>query len=414
MKLNAPVVPEANASDSPPLMGLAYLMRQIFSGIDLMPLGEALLRRASDDANDANALMDMATILHFKGGHAVALEMQAQALAVRRHYVLAPADGRERVRLLAIMSPGELMANTPIEFLVEGTDIALHMIYVAPGETLPSSLPDHDVMIIAVAEADATKPLLRRLETATRAWPRPVLNRPERIAHLSRDRASALLRSVPGAMMPACVRADRELLQQIGRAEVSIAAALGDGEFPIIVRPIGSHAGHGLAKLDGPASVATYLEGSSAPAFYLCPYVDYRGADGLFRKYRIVFIEGRPFAAHMAISDSWMVHYLNAGMTENEERRAEEARFMAGFERDFACRHKAALRAISERLELEYFGIDCGETPDGRLLIFEADSALVVHALDPVDRFAYKQLPMRKVFSAFRQMLLSAAERGGR
>lgn len=412
MRLNAPTVPEASASDSPPLMGLAYLMRQVFSGIDLTPLGEALLRRASDDANDANALMDLATILHFKGSHEVALEMQAQALTVRRHYVLAPVDGSERIRLLAIMTPGELMANTPVEFLMEGTDIALHMIYVAPGETLPPSLPDHDVMIIAVAESDDTKPLLGQLERATRSWSRPVLNRPEHIARLARDRACALLRSVPGAVMPACVRADRELLQRIGRAEVSIDEVLGDGEFPIIVRPVGSHAGHGLVKLDGPASVAGYLEGSSSPAFYLCPFVDYRGRDGLFRKYRVVFIEGRPFAAHMAISDSWMVHYLNAGMTESEERRAEEARFMAGFERDFACRHKAAMRAVSERLELDYFGIDCGETSDGRLLIFEADSALVVHALDPVDRFAYKQLPMRKLFCAFRQMLLNATQRG--
>jgi len=57
-------------------------------------------------------------------------------------------------------------------------------------------------------------------------------------------------------------------------------------------------------------------------------------------------------------------------------------------------------------------GIDCGETPDGKLLIFEVDSCMIVHALDPVELFPYKQTQMHKLFAAFRQMLLNARQRG--
>jgi uncharacterized Rmd1/YagE family protein len=60
---------------------------------------------------------------------------------------------------------------------------------------------------------------------------------------------------------------------------------------------------------------------------------------------------------------------------------------------------------------LAYFGIDCGETPEGKLLIFEVDVAMIVHAMDPPDLFPYKQPQMRKVFDAFRALLGRAALR---
>ena len=66
---------------------------------------------------------------------------------------------------------------------------------------------------------------------------------------------------------------------------------------------------------------------------------------------------------------------------------------------------REALAALSDRLGLEYVGIDCGETPEGKLLIFEVDSGMTVHAMDGVDVFPYKQVQMKKVFRAFREML---------
>ena len=145
--------------------------------------------------------------------------------------------------------------------------------------------------------------------------------------------------------------------------------------------------------------------------FFHSRFIDYSSNDGLFRKYRIAMIDGEPFACHMGVSSHWMVHYVNAGMYEDAAKREEEARFMENFA-DFAARHRAALAAIHERNRLDYICIDCAETADGRLLIFEADHCMVVHAMDPEDLFPYKQVHMLKVKNAFREFLfrLKAAQ----
>ena len=159
--------------------------------------------------------------------------------------------------------------------------------------------------------------------------------------------------------------------------------------------------------------IGPYLEGRIEEGFYLSPFVDYSDpADGLYRKQRIALIEGRPFICHHAISEHWMVHYLSAGMVENAGRREEEARMMASFDEDFAVRHQAAFQVMAERIGLDYFAIDCAETRDGRLLLFEADVAMIVHNMDPPDLFPYKQPQMRKVFSAFTEMLKRRAGAG--
>lgn len=403
----------ATEETSGQLIGLAALMRMAFSGADLAPLGTRLVARAHavPGREGANALMDLSTVLQLRGDRELALDVQMQALELQQIYSPPTAVGKASLRLLAIMGAGDLMSNTPLEFLLENSDVALDMLYVAPALPLPASLPEHDVMFIAIGESEQNIPLLQEIAGAMKSWPRPVLNDPDRIARLSRDNVCALLQSVPGITMPATVRATRQVLEQIGRAGLPLASGLADGEFPLIVRPVDSHAGKGLAKLDAPADISGYLQAMPQDEFFISRFVDYRGADGLFRKCRIVLIDGRPFVCHMAISAHWMIHYLNAGMAESAGKRAEEEHFMAGFDEGFARRHANALRAIHERIGLDYVGIDCGEAADGSLLIFEVDSNMIVHAIDPVDVFPYKQPQMRKVFAAFREMLHTAATR---
>ncbi|MGH6683225.1 MAG: hypothetical protein ACRECA_04745, partial [Pseudolabrys sp.] len=105
----------------------------------------------------------------------------------------------------------------------------------------------------------------------------------------------------------------------------------------------------------------------------------------------------------------WMIHYLNADMRNDEAKRAEEARFMADFDRDFGARHATAFKEIAERTGLEYLPIDCGETPDGKLLVFEVGTGMIVHSMDRPDLFPYKRPQMEKVFKAFQVMLHNAA-----
>lgn len=399
------VMTSETAKEPEALMGLAALMRRAFSREDLAPLGSRLIARAQANPQDAEALMDLSTVLHINGNRDLALSVQAQALEMQTLYHLSPPQGQAGIRLLALMAPGDLSANMPLDALLEGSDVALDMLYLLPGQPMPQTVPDHDVAIVALSESEANEGLIKDLEALAPVWPRPLINRPKRIARLSRDGAAEMLRGTPGIVMPPTVRLERAQIAAIAEGSLPLAEVLEAGAFPLILRPVDSHAGHDLAKLDDEAALAAYLETTPAARFYLAPFVDYRSSDGRYRKYRIVIIGGKPWAGHMAISSHWMIHYLNAGMEESAEKRAEEARFMADFATDFGVRHGPALAALNERLDLEYVGVDCGETPDGKLLVFEVDHAMVVHAMDSPALYPYKQPQMAQVFSAFRKLL---------
>src|SRR5206468_1835924 len=103
---------------------------------------------------------------------------------------------------------------------------------------------------------------------------------------------------------------------------------------------------------------------------------------------------------------NWVIHYINADMDASASKRQEEEQFFATFERVFAEKHGPSLRAIHDRVGLDYLGIDCAETPDGKLLVFEVDNAAIVHALDDPKLYPYKAPAMQKIFAAFRAMLV--------
>ena len=192
-------------------------------------------------------------------------------------------------------------------------------------------------------------------------------------------------------------------------ANCTVGSLLPGDDFPLIVRPLGSHAGHDLERMASAADLQAYLQKVDAERFYIARFVDYRNDDGQFRKYRIALIDGLPYICHFAVSSHWMIHYLNAGMDESAVKREEEARIMAHFDDEFARRHAQAFAAIDARMGMPYLGIDCAETRDGELLVFEADNAMIVHAMDAEEMYPYKRPAMQKVFAAFRAMLARAA-----
>jgi len=307
-----------------------------------------------------------------------------------------------------LMGPGGLMDNLPLEFLLEGSAIAMDLHYMQPGASLPQDVEDYDLLFVAVGESDDNRPLLQQLAQQLRECPVPVLNGPEHVMQTTREGAAEALQGVAGIEMPMSVRLDRAALKQLMSPD-ALARYLPGCDFPIIIRPVESHAGHGLERLEQSSDIEAYLHAQQEKLFYISPFIDYASADGQFRKYRVVLIEGEPYLAHLAISSHWVVHYLNAGMLGDANKCAEEARCMATFDQEFGGRHAQAFAAISERMGLEYLIIDCAETHDGRLLVFEVDTSAIVHAMDPIDIFPYKRPQMHKIFRAFQSMLSHCA-----
>ena len=394
-----------------PFLGLAPFLRASIAGQDLRTLGQEMLALANERGDDANLWMNLSLAMQCIGQRDLGLTIQAQALTMRRIYPLPAAIQPAKLCVLMLMVSGDLAANTPLECLLEDSDIDLIYYYVTPGNPLALPVPEHDVLLVAMGDSDENRPLLAALEKDLANWPKPVVNAPQFIPATDRSVASVLLKDVPGVLIPPTLYVSRSVLGEIARGEVLLADLVEGCDFPIILRPVGSQAGRDLEKFEYSEDVAPYLEKVADPEFFLSRFVDYSGKDGQFRKYRVAMIDGVPFACHMGVSSHWMVHYVNAGMYEDAAKRAEEARFMENFD-EFAARHREALAAIRERNGLDYLCIDCAETDDGQLLIFEADHCMVVHAMDPEDLFPYKQVHMLKVKNAFRDYLfrLKAAQ----
>jgi tetratricopeptide (TPR) repeat protein len=316
----------------------------------------------------------------------LALEHQAAAIALAPVHS-TPASEREDYALLVPCAPGPYTANTPADLLFDPRYVMLHRWYVDPAGGVPP-LPGHDAVFVAIGESDEAAAHLRAVERFVAASDRPVLNRPELIAGLGR---------VPLAETFAAARYCRV----VTTSRIARDRYVADG-FPVphIVRPVGSHGGHGLERIDDDAQRAAYLAASDAQWLYVAPFVDYRSADGYFRKYRIVFVGGEPFAFHLAISPRWMVHYYNAPMAEHQWMRDEEHAFLARIEDVFTGDLAAALRETAELLPLDYVGIDCAIDRDGKLLIFEADNALIIHLLDDPAVFGYKHVYVPRILAA--------------
>ena len=406
---SAPVSPASTPSDAawpPALYGQARIIDMAFRGHDMVPLITELETRAKNNPRDAAALMDLASILIVLRQREEGFHLQQQALGIEQVF-RQPIDSATQtpLRVLMFVGPGDFMANIPVQFLLEGSNIALDLVYVRPGEPLPAQLPEHDLAIVGVAESDESREILDALSSSIASWPAPVIIDPKRVTALSRESLWRVLAGSPGVAIPATIRIDRAVVARLADDPEELGRQLAGAQFPIILRPVGSHAGHGLQKIDSPDQLGAYLTEQASGVFYVSPFIDYRSQDGLFRKYRVACVDGRPFACHMAVAEHWMLHYLNAGMDQCADKREKEARWFGTFDADFAVRHAVAFRALHERIGLEYFVIDCAETRDGQLLIFEADTAMVVHAMDSLDMFPYKPPQMRRVFAAFQSML---------
>ncbi len=265
--------------------------------------------------------------------------------------------------------------------------VTLHRWYVDPAQPIPA-LPHHDAAFVAIGESDASRSRLTAVGRFLESSLRPALNRPAGIARLARVALAETFAAARHARVVSTTRVERAQY------------AAGGFPYPHIVRPVGSHGGHGLERIDDAAAHAAYLAGHEDTQLYVAPFVDYPSTDGLFRKYRIVFVDGEPLPCHLAISPNWMVHYYNSPMAEHAWMRDEERAFMADIGSVFGGELDAALRETAQLLALDYVGIDCAIDRDGKLLIFEADNALIVHLLDDPAMYPYKHQYVPRIYAA--------------
>jgi glutathione synthase/RimK-type ligase-like ATP-grasp enzyme len=183
--------------------------------------------------------------------------------------------------------------------------------------------------------------------------------------------------------------------------------------FPLLLRAPGFHMGQHFVKVESPdrlaVAVAELPRSGSEAELLAIEYLDARGADGQFRKYRVMIVGGRLYPLHLAISRNWKIHYFSADMADRPEHRAEEAKFLADMPGVLGAKAMAALARVQATLGLDYGGIDFGLSRQGEALVFEANATMVVEQPSADERWDYRRAAVERIHAAVRQMLMARA-----
>lgn len=362
----------------------------------------ALRRCVAIDPTRAEVHMRIHTMAQIVGQRDLALDHQRQALEVTRLFTERGSDAL-LPHILILKAAGDWQANLPTDFIIRSEDwgAVYHYFVSSDGPPPLEDLPLCDLIFNAVAEPDLTRGELKTAGAIIDGLGQPALNRPDRVAATGRADVAALLANLPHCTIPATVR-----LPASGTL-AALEAALDDGRLtmPLLLRPTGTHAGQGVQLVEERAGLASVLDLNAGKEIYATHFVDYRNDDGLFRKYRVIVVDGQPYPFHMAISKRWLVHYYNAVNDDPAMMDREEERFLAEFENVFSPQLRQAFAEMARRLELDFFGVDCSIAPDGSLLLFEVDVGVIVHVMDDPVRHAYKHKYVPRIFEAVRKMI---------
>ncbi len=393
-----------------PRIGLAALAELAFGGGDVKSFYNDLISLIKKDPTNAGVMMDLSIAAQLEGHQELGLAWQDYALDISRVFAPIRATSAKKT-VLIYAAPIHMGGNTPVDLLL-GSDAFDVVTYYPSFDMSPAEypeLPPHDVAFCAAPadheQAEKFFENVRRIAAAQRV---KVLNLPQHLVKPERHTVPELLGNVRGLRTPKTLEIDRATLQQMLAREIESEALAETAAYPFVVRPVGSHAGAGLAKVATRAEFSAYLETRPEDAFFVSEFLDYASPqDGRFRKARIVCINGRAFPCHYAIADRWDIWYANAKMEDCADKRREEEAFMDNFAVEFGKRHQAAFDAITAVIGLDYYGFDCAEDAEGNLVLFEIDNALIVHDLDSPEIYPYKHGHMQNVFDAFEALLAS-------
>ncbi|HTX48125.1 MAG TPA: tetratricopeptide repeat protein [Caulobacteraceae bacterium] len=360
-------------------------------------LAKAHARRALDiDPDLMSAHQNLAAVLADEQQHDEARDHRDRAYTERSLLITTASRPLARVLVLTTTESG----NTPDRYLIPPSAYTRLLWFIEYAtDAQMAELPEYDVAFNAIGDEDLAGPTAANARRFADICPKRLLNHPDLIARTRRDRAEALFGGIDGVVVPRTVRIETAELTD---GDLRGAAARAGIEAPFLVRPIGSHGGKGLLLAGGDAPDEPP---PPAMAYYLTEFVDFRSADGLYRKYRTVFVDGRPLPYHLAVSPKWMVHYESSGMDRHPDRLAEEMRFLENPAAALGTEAAEAIASIGAAMRLDYAGVDFTLTPDGRVLLFEANATMLVHPEARDGALAHKNPYIDRIFTAFRTML---------
>jgi tetratricopeptide (TPR) repeat protein len=322
-----------------------------------------------------------------------------------RAVMVRPYRGEgEAVRLLVLDSiqGGTVPISHHLDDRVFETSV-LHVEVFPPDRPLPA----HDRIFNAIGDADLCGPALAAAaHLLSRAKARSPINPPARVSQTGRVQNAERFSHVTGVVTPR--------MSILPRARLETPDAVGDlaeqgFSFPLLLRAPGFHAGQFFRRIERPQDLTQTVAELPGDALMAIEFLDARAADGKIRKYRAMMIGGRLYPLHAAVSHDWKIHYFSAEMADHPEHRAEDLAFLVDMAAVLGPRAMGALAAIRDTLGLDYAGADFSLTPQGEMILFEANATMVVNPPDPDPRWDYRRPHVQVVLDAIQGLLRGEA-----
>lgn len=309
------------------------------------------------------------------------------------------------VRVLMLISPNG--ANVPIRHLLD--DRVFETTALLPQFYKPSiPLPEHDIVFNAIGDADNSEDALEAAADVLCFSSAPVLNHPAAVLRTARAENLMRLSRLPGVITAHSARLTRESLASTDAPDMLRDLGF---VFPLLLRTPGFHNGRNFIKISSAAELPNCLNTVPGDELIVLQFLDSRATDGKVRKYRVMMVNGRLYPLHLAISSDWKIHYVTAETSGSATHRAEEARFLEDMPGVLGPRAMAALDYVQRELALDYAGIDFGVSPQGDVLLFEANATMVVHMPEPEERWVYRRTAVQNIHDAVRDMFTTPPRR---
>jgi tetratricopeptide (TPR) repeat protein/glutathione synthase/RimK-type ligase-like ATP-grasp enzyme len=358
-----------------------------------------LQRAIALNASNANTYAELGNILMRKQQVDAALQMFRHAQTLQP--LMTWRANQEKAAFSALFLDTPMAGSVPVDYLAGRAGYDRHFHCVIPDTSVDIDLlrTKADVVFNMICNPEDGAKILQHAADLVQRLGRPTVNHPNLIMNTDRETIARSLADIPGCVVAKTVRVAGAALAD--RAAADTFAGL---RMPQLVRLVGTHGGQDFEKCDTSDEIAAFVSTKPDLDYYLTEYIDYRSADGFFRKYRAIFIDGDILPYHLAIHDHWKVHHFRTDMAHHAWMRNEEARFLADMPGVVGSANQHVLRAIANATGLDYGGVDFGIDRNGRIVMFEANASMLIHD-EKTDLFAYKNEYIARIKHAFDAML---------
>ncbi len=257
-----------------------------------------------------------------------------------------------------------------------------------------------DIVFNEISEPDSHINALRLSDKLFKQFQCPVINPPSAIVNTRRERLAEQLSSLNSIRVPSTIRCAPESPEQVYH--------FWQQHFPgksVLIRGVGDHGGQSTLRLGSELDLhLLYRLPLDGRHYLLSEYIDYISEDGLYRKFRVVLIDGQVYLRHLIISDQWMIHSNSRDfMRKDRGLVQEEERYLTSFKACISDSILADLQKINRLIGAEYLGLDC-TIKDNQLMVFELNANMNILINNQADGQLW-QAPINQIKEALLKLI---------